>query len=436
MEVMGRPTLSGTKVKTLSPAALQYLDTKKSSTKTAYTTCLKRFRAFYPRGLDGFISEIEGELEANRGKPLAERTRPGEATVRDYVKWMGEKGYANKSVRQAVAALQNALKYYSITLSTNFIELPPDRPMKENDKHQWTLDQIRQFAEAAEYLRDKCYILFQVQSGLSIGDILALNYGDIRREYENGTIPLAIENYRMKTNVPIRTFIGHDAVTYLQLYLQSRQNLRNDSPLFTMLGTEERATPAAVNKMLRKYAWRLSFIYEEDMENGYSPARPHSLRAAFRSRLTGKLDSDLIETFMAHDIGQEKSTYMNQPLDELREIYESYEHLLSVYKTSRQDREEQSRKAIPETAMNIIREQGQRIAELEATLTQNEQMREEDVRRTTGLEEKLRQQIQDQDQSNEIAEIKKQMKINKQESDREFQRLAKMLQQIADSQEK
>ena len=373
---MGRPTLSGKKVE-LSPAALQYLDTKKSSTGTAYTTCLKRFRAFYPRGLDGFISEIEAEIQGNQGKPLAERVRPGEATIRSYVKWMEEKGYANKSVRQAVAALQSALDYYGITVSTKHIELPPDRPMKENDKHPWTLDQVRQFVEAADYLRDKCYILFQVQSGLSIGDILNLNYGDIRREYEKGIIPLAIEGYRQKTGVQIRTFVGHDTVSYLRLYLQSRQNLTNDSPLFTMLGSEERATPDAVNKMLRKYAYRLSFIYDEDMENGYSPARPHSLRAAFRSRLTGKMDGDLIEMFMAHDIGQEKSTYINQPIDDLRQIYESYEHLISTYKTTRQNREEQSRDAIPETAMNEILSQKQRIIELEAKLTVVDDMKAE-----------------------------------------------------------
>jgi len=386
MEVMGRPTLSGTKVKSLSPAALQYLETRKGSTATAYTTCLKRFKAFYPRGLDGFISEIETEIQGNRGKPLAERTRPGEATIRAYVEWMGEKEYANKSVRQAVAALQSALDYYGITVSTKYIELPPDRPMKENKKHPWTLDEIRQFVESADYLRDKCYILFQVQSGLSIGDVLALNYGDIRREYENGTIPLAIEGYREKTNVPIRTFVGYDTVQMLTLYLQSRQNLRNDSPLFTMLGSEERATPDAVNKMLRKYAWRLSFIYEEDMENGYSPARPHSLRAAFRSQLTDKMSETLIEMFMAHDLPAEKRAYLNKSPNDLREIYESYEHLISVYKTTRQSREEQSREAIPESAMNRIRELG---AENEALKAQLDTVEERWTQRYEGLEKRI-----------------------------------------------
>ena len=47
-----------------------------------------------------------------------------------------------------IAALQNALKYYEIAVSFDFIELPPARTLSENAKHQWTLDEMRQFARA------------------------------------------------------------------------------------------------------------------------------------------------------------------------------------------------------------------------------------------------------------------------------------------------
>ena len=253
-----------------------------------------------------------------------------------------------------MGALQNIMKYYAVPVSYEFIERPPARTMKINDKHEWTLDQIRVFVEAAEYLRDKAYIMVAFQSGLSLGDILALNYSDIKREFETGILPLSITGYREKTNVAIRTFIGRDAVYYLKLYLQSRPDIKNSDPLFTLFGSNKRATHGTIQKQLRKYAKKLSFLYEEDLVNGYNPARPHSLRSAFRSRLTGKMDSDLIEFLMAHDIGQEKSTYMNQPLDELRQIYANYEHLLAIDKTSL-DEVKNAEPVIPEEAMNRIR---------------------------------------------------------------------------------
>jgi integrase len=374
---------------TLDETVLKYLETREGNTAIAYEKCLKRFVKFYGHPFSEYIREIERQQQANQGKPITERTRPGEDTLRAFIRWSKEVGYSNYSSLQSLGAIQNILKYYGIRMSYDFIEKPPPRPMKENAKHQWELDQIRKFVEAAEYMREKAYIMFAFQSGLSIGDILDLNYGDIKREYEARKLPLAIERYREKTNVPIRTFIGYDAVYYLRLYLESRPNIKPGDPLFTKLGSEERATPATIQNKLRDYASKLDFIYEEDLANGYNPARPHSLRSGFRSRLTGKMDGDLIELFMAHDIGQEKSTYMNQPLDELREIYANYEHLLSINKTSRQAEEEKdTHEKIPEEALT-------RIRSLEATVTQLAEQNTEKTREVEQLHAEVKELRED-----------------------------------------
>jgi integrase len=338
---------------TLDETVLKYLETRGKNTAIAYEKCLKRFVKFYGHPFNDYIREIEERQQVNQEKPITERTRPGEDTLRGFIRWHKEVGYSNYSTLQSLGAVQNILKYYGIRITYDFIETPPPRSMKENTKHEWKLDQIKRFVEAAEYTRDKAFIMVAFQSGLSIGDILDLDYGDIKREFEARKLPLAIERYREKTNVPIRTFIGYDAAYYLRLYLESRPNIKPGDPLFTKLGSEERATPATIQNKLRDYASKLDFIYEEDM-NGYNPARPHSLRSGFRSRLTGKMDGDLIESFMAHDIGQEKATYMNQPLDELREIYANYEHLLSINKTSRQAEEEKRPQPLPPEAMAQI----------------------------------------------------------------------------------
>ena len=340
---------------TLDETVLKYLETRGKNTAIAYEKCLRRFVKFYGHPFGDYIREIGEQQQVNQGKPITERIRPGEDTLRAFIGWHKEAGYSNYSTLQSLGAVQNILKYYGIRITYDFIETPPPRPMKENPKHQWELDQVRKFVEAAEYTRDKAFIMVAFQSGLSIGDILDLDYGDIKHEFEAGKLPLAIERYREKTNVPIRTFIGYDAAYYLRLYLESRPNIKPSDPLFTKLGSEERATSSTIQNKLRDYASKLDFIYEED-QNGYNPARPHSLRSGFRSRLTGKMDGDLIELFMAHDIGQEKATYMNQPLDELREIYANYEHLLSINKTSRRAEEEKKPQPLPPEAMTKIHE--------------------------------------------------------------------------------
>ncbi len=371
---------------TLDESVTRYLETKKESTRKAYEKCLKRFTKFSGEPFKRFLEQIEEQQRANLDRPIHEKVRPGEDVIRGFIEWHEEAGYSNYSTLQAIGAIQNILKYYGIAISFGFIDTPPARPMKKNDKHEWTLDQIRQFVEVAEYLRDKSYIIFAFQSGLSIGDILSLNYDDIRREFEAGITPLAIEKYREKNNVPIRTFIGHDAVTYLHLYLQSRPNIQPNDPIFTLLGTNERATAGSIQKKLRDYAQKLNFIYEADLENGYNPARPHSLRSAFRSRLTGKMDGELIEFFMSHELGQAQRTYMNQPLDELREIYSNYEHLLAVEKTSKKAQNEQMPMALPEETVTRIRDLETTVSTLAQKNTELERKYED---RATRLENKL-----------------------------------------------
>ena len=348
------PALVDLKSVTLDETALRYLGTKKESTRKAYDKCLKRFVLFSGKTFKEFLEHIEDQRRANLDCSISEKVRPGENLLRGFIEWHKEAGYSNYAILQAIGAIQNILKYYGIPISFNFIETPPARTQKKNNKHEWTLDQIRQFVESAEYLRDKAYIMFAFQSGLSIGDILDLDYSDIRREYEAGTAPLAIQGYREKTNVPIKTFIGWDALYYLRLYLQSRTNIKLGDPVFTLLGTDDRATPSSIQKKLRDYAKKLDFVDSEDMK-GYNPLRPHSLRSAFRSRLTGRMDGDLIEFFMAHSIGQSKTTYINMPIDDLREIYTNYEHLISIEKTCRKEIEEKAAKErIPQEAMDKI----------------------------------------------------------------------------------
>lgn len=71
------------------------------------------------------------------------------------------------------------------------------------------------------------------------------------------------------------------------------------------------------------------------MDNGYIPCRPHSLRAACNSRLTGKIDRVLIEFWMGHSIAEEKRAYLKMPTDEMRELYMGAEKYLAIEQTSR-----------------------------------------------------------------------------------------------------
>jgi len=144
---------------------------------------------------------------------------------------------------------------------------------------------------------------------------------------------------RRKTGVEFRTFFGRDAVKYLKLHLATRSNLTDEKPLFTCWGsTAKRITNGAIEMKFEEIGKeiKLDFISEEDITD-LNPCRPHSLRSAFSSRLTGKMDRVLIEFWMGHNIGEDKRAYLNMPTEEMRELYIDAEKYLAIEKTSRDE---------------------------------------------------------------------------------------------------
>ncbi|MCW4038723.1 MAG: tyrosine-type recombinase/integrase [Candidatus Bathyarchaeota archaeon] len=325
----------------LGSEANEFLSIKKAGTQVVYRAALRWLLTYYQEkyGPDVTLSHFLDRLDENTKQPRRERERLAEIELNGFIEYLSEREKSNKTIRAYFAATQNFLKYKTFTVNGEFIKLPRDLAKKENKKHAWTLEQIREFVSVATNPRDQAIILCMFQSGISVGDLCALNYGDIQDEYEKGVLPLLFEYVRQKTGEEVKTFLGRDAVKYLRRYLDTRKNLRRGDPLFIMKGKRwgERITEKAILHRFNQYVQDLSFIKDHELE-GFNPARPHSLRAGFRSRLTGYMTDSLIEFFIGHGLGDAKKTYMNMYEEDLRESYASFEHLLAIEKTSRDEK--------------------------------------------------------------------------------------------------
>lgn len=308
----------------------QYLKAKTKSTASTYRGCLKRFRKFYDRPITEFLKDVEAQREKNKDLPPAERRRYFEETINDFIKWMQDLGYANNPIRGSLTALQNLLKYYDVPISYSFVKMPPPISRKSNHKHQWRIEEIKEFVAGAKSYRDKAIVMVMFQSGMAVGEICSLDYGDVSQKLNSGELPLLINVVRTKNSNEFKTLIGADAVKYLKLYLGTRVNLSDESPLFTKEGTEKRMTEGAIQMRLRELADNIFGIDEGKM----NPYRPHSLRSAFRSRLTGKTDGDLIKFWMGDVLGPKAGAYLNLPNEEHRLLYKAVEHRLSIETTS------------------------------------------------------------------------------------------------------
>lgn len=358
------------KLTSLGEEAEEFLTLKRKSTAKTYRFGLNHFADYYSQKHDASREDVFAHfldrLYKNFQLPRREQKRLVELEISGFIEYLKKREMSGKSIRVYFAAIQNFLKYYRFPAQASFIgNLPPSTPKKENKKHAWQLPEIQRFVKHAKNYRDKAVILCLFQSGLGVGDLVALDYRDIKKEFEEETLPLCLELTRKKTGVVFKTFLGRDAAHYLKLYLQTRGKLEEDAPLFAMWGSERRVTTGAIEKRFRDLALKLGYINHGD--DSYNPCRPHSLRSAFRSQLTGEAADSLIEFWMGHAIGEEKRAYLNLPVEKLRERYMGFEQFLAIEKTSKQERAEIE----PPESVEELRE---RVLELERKVEEDREM--------------------------------------------------------------
>ncbi|MBS7660227.1 site-specific integrase, partial [Candidatus Bathyarchaeota archaeon] len=147
----------------------------------------------------------------------------------------------------------------------------------------WTLAEIGEFIAAMDKPMYRSIAASILQSGLSLSNLLALTYGDIKEELEKGTAPLCLDLTRNKTGVQFITFLGVWAIKLLKEHLSSQR--REDAlPIYNV-------TARTVHAYFRNTAQKYTGAFE-----GRNPYSPHSLRAAFRTFLSDhKVDPLYIE---------------------------------------------------------------------------------------------------------------------------------------------
>jgi integrase len=342
----------------LEPEVEEYLALKSRRTAQIYRSGLAKFLTYYQskHGADNNFSNFLDRIFEEFKKPPREQSRIAEIEIGQFVSYLKDRKLSNNAIRLYFASVQNFLKYKHVTVSMSFIDIPPPNAMKTNGKHEWTIQQIKEFVDTAQSYRDKAIILCIFQSGLGINEICRLNYIDVQDELEAEILPLCLKLVRQKTSVEFKTFFGRDAVKYLKLYLATRNDLKPDEPLFIkerIRNGDKRLTPDLIQQVFSEIADKVDFIKLK--KEAYNPARPHSLRAAFNSRLVGKIDRDLREFWMGHNIGAVQRAYLNMPTEELRKLYMSAEEYLCIERTSREEIENKAKtvKLPPEAEQKI-----------------------------------------------------------------------------------
>ena len=244
---------------------------KRTSTKQTYSAAFDLFRRFYQP--QGTIRDFLVRIEIDHNQPsFLDQKRVAINTMNDFVAYMKkDTDLKAKSIRTYAGAVQSLVKYFlpkDVKISTRYADLPS--PNASRKKAPWTLERVSQFAALMNQRIYKALVATFFQSGISISDVQAFTYRDIKEEHEAGTVPLCLDMIRIKTDSPYMTFIGRTGVTLLQEYLATRGSLELDAPLF----------PISISAVERYFNRRAKKLPGYDGSLQYGPA---SLRTGFRT---------------------------------------------------------------------------------------------------------------------------------------------------------
>lgn len=289
----------------------EFLDALSESTRNAYTAGLRRFQAFYKRTPRRFLDAVEEDLQ----RPRQQKQRVARNTLKEFVKWLEANGKTPKTIRVYVSAVQSLGSYYDTKITTRFTNIPASVPV--STKFPWTLDSFVKFVSLFEDAEMKSIAVSIFQCGLSISDILALNYGDIKYEYEHNIIPLCFDLYRIKTKVPHLTFIGRWGHRLLKRQLKGR-HLGLETPLYRLS-----------IRMIDEYFVGIAGKFVGEYR-GRNPCRLHTLRAAFRT-IQGDAgqDRDVAKFFMGQGLPEQDRVYHSRTREGWRNLYIKTEDALT-----------------------------------------------------------------------------------------------------------
>lgn len=302
-------------------SASEFLGAFGPGTKRVYRAGLGAFRKFYKstgkhyggkgETLDDFLDAVEEDLR----RPRRQKKRVARNILKGFVAWLKAETYAPKTVRAYVSAVQSFAGYYDLKISTKYVDMPSSTPV--SDKFPWTLDKVAAFIGKIENPQIRSIGVTIFQSGLSVSDILALIWGDIKYEYKRGIVPLCFDLARIKTDVPFMTFVGAWGESLLRSHLKGKR-LRLEDPLYTV-------GHRLINLEFEDLAKRWIGSYK-----GQNPMRPHSLRAAFRTILgESGCPYDVTEFWMGHELPEQVRVYNSRTRDGWRKLYAKYEWTLT-----------------------------------------------------------------------------------------------------------
>jgi integrase/recombinase XerC len=279
----------------------------------------------YASDLEQFYSFLTTSLEGVK-RPAPDLEQIDNITVREFLGALYQKSNRKSSVARKLATLRSFMKFLA---AQGAIRANPARivssPRLENRLPDYlTIDAVTKLVEAPDTgkdpgKRDRAILELLYGAGLRVGELVALDLGDI--SLSEGLVRV-VGKGRKERIVPF----GRRAAEAIELYLRARPNLMgagkrrsgegealSEAVFLNCRGT--RLTSRSVGNMVDRYIGHLSQRLK---------VHPHTLRHSFATHMLGAgADLRAIQELLGHESLSTTQKYTHVSVEQLVRVYQS-----------------------------------------------------------------------------------------------------------------
>jgi len=283
------------------------------STRDTFLWGIRRFCDFAGKDPDELIRE---RLRDMRSDDVFVRRRHEELVAR-FAQHLRDKGYTSNTVATAVGAVRSLYRTNYLPLVE--VSVPSGRPEREYKVP--TREELAAAVKATRNPRLRAFVVVAKDCGMGLQDLLRLGprdgsptFGSIRRQIDEGRVPVHVRMTREKTGVAYDTFLGDDAVRALRDWV----GLSGDR----FFAVTRQAIQIGMARLGRRLGWK--------------QFSPHCLRKFFRTQLSlAGVNEAVVEYMMGHSLGRIRGAYLVPPAQELARIYAEHYDALRLPLTQR-----------------------------------------------------------------------------------------------------
>lgn len=238
-----------------------------------------------------------------------------EIELKRFVAHLESEGYSISSRQVAWASVKSFF-------DTNYYPLQTrrgDYPSGESLGHRaFTKAELKKLVELKEMsLRSKLIVFLLKDTGLRVGDLVRLKYGEISKQLEAGEDFISLKIVTRKNKVVATTFIGEETIKLLKEHLDYRRKgtrrtqpeiITKDSWLIRNRGKFEKTTRTTISSLMSSYIEKLGLKDE---------LSAHSLRKFTQTQLeSAGVQPNWVKQILGHKLEGSEGSY-SRPTDEM-----------------------------------------------------------------------------------------------------------------------